>query len=572
MTTRRPKTVLTVSILILAAVLALFAVALSRANSDDREDAERRFQERASVAAALTESIFASTSVTTAAEIAKELGTPVPQQALIDQRVREGNLLFGLVLDRSGNVLGASSGAAEAAVRAAAEDPSVKRALDGAQYSLSDYVQGAGSDTLLYSLSFKGASGGNRVWVSGFPARILSDFLGAYLARIPDAEKARAYILDSRAHVIGSPVRDQRPGATVNEPGVVQALRGAPLEKYESRGSERVLAAQGVANSTWRVVLTQSTADLYADINTTVEWLILVALAIAGMAAVALLNRATRAAAEAQTANARLSIANDELAQSNIELQRSNSELEQFASVASHDLQEPLRKVQTFGDQLERRFGESIPDEGLDYLRRMRAAAGRMSILIDDLLRFSRVTTRALPPEPVSLARIAREVTSDLETVLEETRGSVEVADLPTVEADPLQMRQLMQNLIGNAIKFHRPGVAPLVRVSAAAPPRPDAVAFSVTDNGIGIEPEYRERIFRVFERLHPRDVYAGTGIGLALCRKIVERHGGTISVEDGPDGGTRFTVVLPAVQSGRRNGSGQTDADIERERVTINA
>jgi light-regulated signal transduction histidine kinase (bacteriophytochrome) len=201
--------------------------------------------------------------------------------------------------------------------------------------------------------------------------------------------------------------------------------------------------------------------------------------------------------------------------------------------------------VQTFGDQLERRFGDDIPEEGLDYLRRMRRAAGRMSVLIEDLLRFSRVTTRAQPPEPVDLTRIAHEVASDLETAIAEAHADVRIGALPTLDADPSQMRQLLQNLIANAIKFGRPGIAPEVDLRTVKS-EAGTVSFEVVDNGIGIESEYLDRIFRVFERLHPRDVYEGTGIGLALCRKIAERHGGRIDVTSTPDQGSSFRVVLP--------------------------
>jgi light-regulated signal transduction histidine kinase (bacteriophytochrome) len=261
-----------------------------------------------------------------------------------------------------------------------------------------------------------------------------------------------------------------------------------------------------------------------------------------------LLRRTLRTAADLAGAYERLAISNVDLERSNVELKRSNAELEQFASVASHDLQEPLRKVQTFGDQLERRFGDEIPDEAKDYLRRMRRAANRMSTLIEDLLRFSRVTTHARPPRQVDLHQVAREVTADLDALLAETHGSVEIGALPKLQADPLQMRQLLQNLIGNGLKFHRPGEPPIVRVDSA-PTTDDHAAFTVSDEGIGFEPIYAERIFRVFERLHPRDVYDGTGIGLALCRKIVERHGGTIIAEGRPDRGATFTVTMPLVQ-----------------------
>jgi signal transduction histidine kinase len=244
------------------------------------------------------------------------------------------------------------------------------------------------------------------------------------------------------------------------------------------------------------------------------------------------------------------------------ELQRSNRELEQFASVASHDLQEPLRKIQAFGDRLESRFREVLGEAGRDYLDRMQSSAKRMRKLIDDLLEYSRVTTKAQPFAPVNLANVVQEVTADLETRLQQTGGRVEVSDLPVVRASPLQMRQLFQNLIGNALKFHRPDEPPVVRVSShtvhAAADGADGhngagglqCEIVVEDNGIGFEPEYGERIFDLFQRLHGRDEYEGTGIGLAICRKIVDRHNGHIVAQGTPGKGSRFLVTLPLEQS----------------------
>ncbi len=241
------------------------------------------------------------------------------------------------------------------------------------------------------------------------------------------------------------------------------------------------------------------------------------------------------------------------------ELQRSNRELEQFASVASHDLQEPLRKIQAFGDRLQARFRNDLGDQGRDYIDRMLASAKRMRTLIDDLLEYSRVTTKAQPFGVVDLTQVVQEVTSDLETRLHQTGGHIEVSSLPTVRASPLQMRQLFQNLLGNALKFHRPDAPPLVRVSAK-PMEPEAVVegsdaglrcqIVVEDNGIGFEPEYAERIFDLFQRLHGKDEYEGTGIGLAICRKIVDRHNGQITAQSSPGTGTRFVITLPMEQS----------------------
>ncbi len=243
----------------------------------------------------------------------------------------------------------------------------------------------------------------------------------------------------------------------------------------------------------------------------------------------------------------------NELQQLNIELQRSNQELQDFAYVASHDLQEPLRKIQAFGNLLQEEYGSLLGD-GQTYLDRMRNAASRMQILINDLLTFSRITTKALPFSLVDLNMIAHEVVLDLEVRVRSTQGTVEIAALPTIQADPLQMRQLLQNLIGNALKFHKPDTPPHVHVSAQilSEPSPKGThcLLTVKDNGIGFDEKYLDRIFTVFQRLHGRGVYEGTGIGLAVVRKIVERHGGTVTAHSTVGQGATFLVTLPVQQS----------------------
>jgi PAS domain S-box-containing protein len=227
------------------------------------------------------------------------------------------------------------------------------------------------------------------------------------------------------------------------------------------------------------------------------------------------------------------------------ELERSNRELQDFAYIASHDLQEPLRKIQAFGDRLRGGHAGALGEQGNDYLARMQSAAHRMQTLIQDLLAYSRVTSKAQPFVPVRLGAVAREVTDDLQARVEETGARVEIGELPAVAADPLQMRQLFQNLIGNALKFSRPGVTPHVRVSASLPGDGTAV-IRVADNGIGFDVKYLDRIFVPFERLHGRMEYEGTGMGLAICRKIAERHKGAITAESEPGEGTTFVVTLP--------------------------
>lgn len=236
-------------------------------------------------------------------------------------------------------------------------------------------------------------------------------------------------------------------------------------------------------------------------------------------------------------------------------LERSNRELEQFAYVASHDLQEPLRKIQAFGDRLDTRFREPLGDQGREYLERILSSASRMRSLINDLLSFSRVTTKSLPFRRVDLNVVAREVLVDLEELVHQTGGTVNLGPLPTLEADPLQMRQLLQNLLGNALKFSKPGDPPVVRIESRelapgeAPGQGTWFEVRVSDNGIGFDQEYAQRIFQVFQRLHGRQQYEGTGVGLAICKKIVERHRGTIAATSRKDEGTTFVLTLPLEQ-----------------------
>jgi PAS domain S-box-containing protein len=230
-------------------------------------------------------------------------------------------------------------------------------------------------------------------------------------------------------------------------------------------------------------------------------------------------------------------------------LERANRDLQDFAYVASHDLQEPLRKVQAFGDRLLSRYAEALGEDGRDYLARMRGAAARMQSMINDLLAFSRITTRGEAFAAVDLSDVAREVMSDLEARVEQVGGRVELGALPTLEAIPLQMRQLLQNLIGNGLKFRRPDVAPVVRVDATELPY-GRVELTVTDNGVGFDEKYLDRIFAPFQRLHGRAAYEGTGIGLAICSKVVERHGGSITARSVPGQGATFIITLPNRQA----------------------
>jgi PAS domain S-box-containing protein len=246
-----------------------------------------------------------------------------------------------------------------------------------------------------------------------------------------------------------------------------------------------------------------------------------------------------------------------QLEQSNRELEQSNRELESFASVASHDLQEPLRKIQSFGERLKASDSSALSPDGQDYLERMQSAATRMRRLIDDLLAFARVTSKAQPFSRVELASIAREVVSDLEVAIEQSKATVTVGELPALEADPTQMRQILQNLLSNALKFRRDDASPRIAIEASVDKEHGRCEIRVQDNGIGFEEKHAEKIFNLFHRLHGRGKYEGTGLGLAICRKIAERHGGSIVARSAPGSGSTFVITLPIAHSQAARPSG---------------
>jgi signal transduction histidine kinase len=251
-----------------------------------------------------------------------------------------------------------------------------------------------------------------------------------------------------------------------------------------------------------------------------------------------------------------------ELDAQTVELRRSNAELEQFAYVASHDLQEPLRKVASFCQLLEKRYGDQLDDRGRQYIDFAVDGAKRMQVLINDLLTFSRVGRLNDAREPVDLDQALDKALRNLTASVEESGAVVDrPEDLPEIIGDPTLLTMLWQNLVGNALKFRHPDRAPHVSVTCEADPEaPGMWRLSVTDNGIGIPEQFAEKVFVIFQRLHGRDAYGGTGIGLALCKKIVEHHGGRIWIDTGHTDGTRFCFTLPTAV----DATDATDADAE--------
>lgn len=242
------------------------------------------------------------------------------------------------------------------------------------------------------------------------------------------------------------------------------------------------------------------------------------------------------------------------------ELNRSNLELEEFAYAASHDLQEPLRKITTFGSRLLDKFGETLGEEGAIYINRMEVAAENMRSLIDNLLELSRVACNNQPFEQMDLNRLIKNTVADLELTIDETGAEIHSSGLPVIDAIPSQLRQMFNNLLANALKFRRPGVRPVISVTAVKIERAtkeenfmvlekNYYRIDIADNGIGFDQEYEQRIFQIFQRLHGKSAYPGSGIGLAICKRIAERHNGLIQAKGAEGKGAVFSVFLPEKQ-----------------------
>ena len=234
----------------------------------------------------------------------------------------------------------------------------------------------------------------------------------------------------------------------------------------------------------------------------------------------------------------------------NAKLEQSNRELQDFAYIASHDLREPLRKVTSFGSLLNDSLSGKMDEDEKENLEFMIDGAGRMQTMIDDLLTYSRLTTKAKAPEPVDLNTIVHELEKfELATSLEETGGKIIIPELlPVIQGEESQMRQLFQNLIGNGLKFHKPNETPEITVRFTGTNN-HLADIEIQDNGIGIAEQYHDQIFTMFKRLNSREKYQGNGIGLAVCKKIVERHGGQIGLESKPGKGSTFWFTVPVVQ-----------------------
>jgi signal transduction histidine kinase len=539
---RKPVLATVAVALVLALVFSVLGLELADSQTRSHNEITTEVHNKALLSAALIDSLFQSVESSKSTDTAT-YKDPVSTSTM---DVAAKGEAYAVLTDGSGSIIATSSGFDRATGLATSIQKLTSLASSHQTYMLGDLTHYQGNLVSELAVPFPAQGGGTRVLITGINVPTLGAFFGTELKSIPGVKGQSNYLVDGQGRVIASSDPSVQPGAT--PPDVVATGRSAG-----SVGSH-YFARYPLANSGWQIVLVAPSGPLFASVSGTreyVPWVILAGLVIMAILAILLGWRVMRSAVVVSDVNAKLASVNHELSDANdtlqkraAELARSNEELESFASIASHDLQEPLRKVRTFTEQITVLEGDRLSDKGRDYLERANAAAERMQRLIEDLLRFSRVSTQGRPFEQVDLAEVARRVQLDLEGQIEDSGGRVIVGDLPVLAADPLQMQQLLQNLISNALKFQREGVAPEIKVDSSIVGAD--IRLTVADNGIGFEPRYAARIFRIFERLHGRTEYPGTGIGLALCRKIADRHGGTIDVESEPGVGSTFVVTLP--------------------------
>ncbi|MBV9311749.1 MAG: hypothetical protein JOZ73_13025 [Solirubrobacterales bacterium] len=534
--------------LAILALLAVFGLELSNTQAKSKKDVEGRVHERAVLAAALIDSLFQTTQQQIPNDV-RMYGTPtVSAQTLNHNRQRNAYLA---VLDSSDRVIAFSRGFTPQAHANLRYSAALRLVHQGRVYGLGNLLPYGKTGVINYAVTFP-TKFGLRTLLTGLTPSALSGFITGELQKIPGVKGAHNYLIDGNRAVLASTYPAIGVGHVFNTPEQIRAL-----SQQSGNVKGRYFDQVGLANATWRILLSAPDGPLFASVTGLrkwVPWAIFLAFALFAAMTLALGRRLLASTTKLSEANAQLGLVNAELATTNQtlkrrarELARSNAELDQFASIASHDLQEPLRKVRTFSQQLLTVESEHLSEKGVDYLERTNSAAERMQKLIEDLLKFSRVATHGRPFGRVDLDVVAHEVLDDLEAQVKRTGAVVHIGDLPTISGDELQMRQLLQNLISNALKFRREGVTPEVAIDAGV--ADDKVSLVVRDNGIGFESQYGRRIFRVFERLHGRSEYDGTGIGLALCRKIADRHGGTVSAEGEPGVGSTFTVTLPLHQ-----------------------
>jgi signal transduction histidine kinase len=539
--------VITATALAMLSVVLVLGYVISSSQDSSRSAARQRASAGATIRSQLTSSLLSTSS----AALRSAAANVPPTRSALDRLVASSHLGYAVILSASGAIVASSRHTPSAELGRLRGRPTyIRRALSGRTWLSGLLPTTRGDQRMIDWAAPYTSPHGRRVLVEGFPAATLASFLRTFLDQ--GSSGRSIYVVGSGRRLIASSKSSGlAPGAILPAD-----LAGAPDLSSRTIGTNFVVSAP-VAGTSWQVVVALPTATLYPTLAGSSSWLlwsVVSVVAALGLASLVLLRRwligseqLTLAVGELESLNETLEAQVEErteLAHRRLaEVQRSNSELEQFASVAAHDLQEPLRKIRMYGERLSERT--ELGDESRADVSRMDAAALRLQRLIDDLLDLARVNSRGRELVPVALDVIAAEALSDLDARVSDVGAQVELGELPTILGDQAQIRRVLQNLLSNALKFHREGVPLRVRISSELL-GDGRCAIIVEDNGIGFEDQYAERIFGAFQRLHGRSAYDGTGIGLSIARKIAWRHDGDITASGVSGVGATFRLTLP--------------------------
>jgi signal transduction histidine kinase len=545
--------------LVLLALLGTFAYLLVDSQSRVREESQKRFQTRAVISAALTESIFSSAGAQGQRDAAKKFGGPTVSKEALAKQLRESNQRYVVILDSKGKLLAASPGTPEYARRNLARKPThVGRALKG-RATLSGVISRKNQpDTIEFALPFK-TRFGLRALVSAGRARPFARFLASYLGRARESETMEAFVVESNGRVIASAGSAGRPPKQLS-PDLAGALRRAPQGTYGRHHTESYFAAAPVSGSDWRVVLSEPTSDLYpilAKGRTWVLWTAFAAFALLAIASLVLLRRVFRGADELRQANVALQERSHDLAFTNERLEQQTRVAQEasraksdFLANMSHELRTPLTAIIGYAELMASGAGGETEAERKKFLEVIVTNGRHLEGLIDGILDLAKVEAGKMEfrPEPIDVPELIGDLTTDMRVAAEKKQVELvtDVAsEVRSVTTDGARLRQVVSNYLSNALKFTPAGGRIEVKVT---PESSDAFRVVVVDNGIGIAPEDQEKLFRYFQQVDQtaQKEHQGTGLGLALVKRIVEAQGGRVGLQSEPGRGSAFYAVLP--------------------------
>jgi signal transduction histidine kinase len=551
---RRANRIALIFVVFMAVILGTGAWQLAQSQSRNREQLRHNYENRSSTIANVLESLFQAAFQSGAATNAKQFGSTVTS-AQLKAYARQSQALFTAIVRADDSTVAATPGTPPGLGKALVPS-ALKTGI-----AISDLTTIGKQRVLLNVSGFKGTEG-PRAIVSASPATLFSAFLSGSLAKQVSAKGDLAYVLDGNGKVLGAASQaNPRHPEPPNQTLLTNVQKGLHSGFYNQGATQRYYssAPHVLPGTRWHIVVSVPTDTLYktaSGFGRWLPWVILGVLALALLSIGLLLRRAIEAGARIAEVNSQLEVSQDrlrdraiELQNANEELQRSNEELEQFAYVASHDLSAPLRAVAGFSQLLGVRYRGRLDAEAEEFIRHMQDGVDRMQRIIDDLLAYSRVDRSSVSSEIVDLDAILEEVLHGLGPDIADRQAVVTSDPLGPACGEAGQLSQVLQNLVANGVKFTAEGVRPEVHVSARH--NGGRVYVSVRDNGIGIDKEHAEQIFKMFQRLHATEDYPGTGIGLAIAKKIIDRHGGTIEIDPAEGGGTVFTFDLPAKAPG---------------------